>query len=103
MKFSEKIQPASYLKDHVDEILSGMESVPETFVITQDGKAILQDIETLERTQETLKLLKILAVGRQQIENGQVRPAEDVLAELRTRSFKRERLSKGDSIGLRTF
>ena len=32
----------------------------------------------------TLKLLAILAIGRRQVKEGKVRPAEDVIAEMRT-------------------
>jgi len=87
MKLSENIKPTGYLKDHVEEIVHGLGESPETFVITQDGrpKAILQDIGSFERTQETLKLLKILAIGRQQADAGKVRPAMDVIAEMRRR------------------
>ena len=85
MKLSEKIRPTSYLKDHVEEIVYGLGETQETFVITQEGKpkAILQDIESFERTQETLKLLKILALGRRQVEEGQVQSAEEVIAKIR--------------------
>ena len=38
--------------------------------------------------QKILKLLKILAIGRRQVEEGKVRPAEDVIAELRQRVKK---------------
>jgi len=85
MKLSEKIRPTSYLKDHVEEIVQGLGENPATLVITQDGtaKAILQDIASYEQTQETLKMLIIYATGRRQIEEGKVRPAEEVLAEMR--------------------
>ena len=94
MKLSEKIRPTSYLKDHVEEIVQGLGENPETFVITQEGKpkAVLQDIESFERTQETLKLLKILALGRRQAEEGQVQPAEDVIAEIRQQMGKKNDL-----------
>jgi len=84
MKLAENIKPTSYLKDHIEEIVHGLGENPETFIITQGDKpkAILQDIESFERTQETLKLLKILAVGRRQVEEGKVRPAEEVLTEI---------------------
>jgi hypothetical protein len=43
-------------------------------VITQNGeaKAVLQDVRSYEQTQETLALLKILALGNQEIEAGQL-------------------------------
>jgi PHD/YefM family antitoxin component YafN of YafNO toxin-antitoxin module len=54
------------------------------FVITQNGEAkvVLQDIESYEQTQETMALLKILALGRRQIEEGKVEPATDVIKRL---------------------
>jgi PHD/YefM family antitoxin component YafN of YafNO toxin-antitoxin module len=60
-------------------------------VITQHGeaKAVLQDIDSFERAQETMALLKILALGNRQIEAGHVEPAADVMARLRER--KRDR------------
>ena len=45
----------------------------------------MQDIDSFERTQETMALLKILALGNRQIEAGQVQPAADVIARLRER------------------
>ena len=45
----------------------------------------MQDIRSYEQTQETLALLKILALGGRQIEAGQVQPAADVIARPRER------------------
>ena len=49
----------------------------------------MQDIDSYEQTQETVALLKILALGRRQIETGQVQPAADVIARLRERRQSR--------------
>ena len=38
-----------------------------------------------QQTRETLALLKILALGTRQIETGSVRPAAEVVAQLRER------------------
>lgn len=38
-----------------------------------------------EQTQETMALLKILALGTRQIEEGKVQPAEEVIKHLRER------------------
>ena len=85
MKLSEKIRPTGYLKDHIEEIVQGFEECPATYIITQDGvaKAIFQDIASYERTQETLKMLVAYATGLRQVVEGKVRPAEEVLAEMR--------------------
>ena len=85
MKLSEKIKPTSYLKDHIDEIVQGFEECPATYIITQDGvaKAIFQDIASYERTQEAMKMLMAYAAGLRQAVDGKVRPADEVLAEMR--------------------
>jgi hypothetical protein len=56
-------------------------------IITQNGeaKAIVQDIVSYEKTQETLALLKILAMANQNIEKGRYRPAKEVFSDLRKR------------------
>ena len=59
----------------------------EPLIITQNGEAkvVVQDIDSYEQMQETVSLLKILALGNRQIEAGQVQPAADVIARLRER------------------
>ena len=56
-------------------------------ILTDNGEArlVLQDIESHEQTQETIALLKILALGNGQAESGQLRPAAEVIARLRER------------------
>jgi len=60
-------------------------------VITQNGEAkvVLQDIESYEQTQETMALLKILALSNRQIEAGNVEPAAVVIQRLRERRSAR--------------
>ena len=55
--------------------------------MTQNGEAktAMQDIESRERIQDTIALIKILALGNRQIEAGQVQPAVDVMVRLRQR------------------
>lgn len=88
MKLSNQIKPISYLKAHASDIVRGLSSQGEPLVITQNGEAkvVMQDIESYEQTQETLALLKILALGTRQIEDARVQPAEDVIKRLRGRS-----------------
>ena len=87
MRLSSQIKPISYLKAHAAEIVRTLGDRPEPLIITQNGeaKAVLQDIESYEQMQETVALLKILALGNQQIEAGQVQPAAEVMARLRER------------------
>ena len=87
MKLSRQIKPISYLKAHAAEIVRNLNEHREPLVITQNGEAkvVIQDIESYEQTQETLALLKILALGTRQIGEGKVQPAEDVIKRLRER------------------
>ena len=80
MKLSSQIKPISYLKAHAAEIVRTLGDRQEPLIITQNGeaKAVIQDIDSYERMQETVALLKILALGSRQIEAGQVQPASDV-------------------------
>ena len=44
---------------------------------------VIQDIESYEQTRETMALLKILALGSRQIDEGKVESATDVIKRLR--------------------
>lgn len=85
MRYSTRIKPISYLKANAAEVLDNLLEAREPLIITQNGeaKAVIQDIVSYEETQETLALLKILALGRQEAEAGLVEPMEDVIARLR--------------------
>lgn len=85
MNLSSQIKPISYLKAHAADIVRTLGEQGGPLVITQNGeaKAVLQDIQSYERMQETLALLKILALGRRQIEDGRVVSATDALRTLR--------------------
>ncbi len=87
MKLSSRIKPISYLKAHAAEIVRKLNDKREPLVITQNGEAkvVIQDIESYEQTQETMALLKILALGTRQIREGKVQPAENVIKRLRER------------------
>jgi prevent-host-death family protein len=87
MKLSRQIRPISYLKAHAAEIVRNLAKQQEPMVITQNGEAkvVIQDIESYEQTQHTMALLKILALGMRQVEEGNVLPAEDVIKRLRER------------------
>ncbi len=83
--------PISYLKAHAAEIVRTMSVHEEPLIITQNGEAkvVLQDIESYEQIQETMALLKILALGMRQVEEGKVQAAGEVVQRLRSRSKNR--------------
>ena len=87
MHYSSQIKPISYLKAHAAEVLAHLAEQREPLVITQNGeaRAVLQDVASFEATQETLALLKILALGQQDVAAGKVKPVAGVVARLRAK------------------
>ena len=85
MRYSARVKPISYLKANAAEVLADLADRREPMVITQNGeaKAVLQDVASFEEAQETLALLKLLALGNRDIEAGRARPARDVVKRLR--------------------
>ncbi len=77
MNLSQQIKPISYLKAHAAEVI----------------KRLRGDIESYERTQQSLTLLKILTLGNKQIENGRTETASSVIKRLRDRK-KNQRNSR---------
>ena len=91
MRYSSQVKPISYLKANAAEILLDLAEHREPLVITQNGeaKAVLQDVASFEDTQETLALLKILALGNRDVEQDRLAPIADVATRLRKRSKSR--------------
>jgi prevent-host-death family protein len=87
MKLSKQIKPISFLKAHAAEIIRNLGEKREPLVITQNGEAkvVIQDIDSYEETQQTMALLKILALGNMQIEDGKIEPATGVIMRLHER------------------
>ena len=87
MRYSSQVKPISYLKANAAEVLRRLAERREPLVITQNGeaKAVLQDVVSFEETQETLALLKILALGNQDVAAGKVKSVAEVVAGLRAR------------------
>lgn len=87
MRYSSQVRPISYFKANAAEVLTRLAEQREPMIITQNGeaKAVLQDVASFEETQETLALLKILALGNQDLVTGKVKPVTDVVARLRAK------------------
>ncbi|MGE0582628.1 MAG: type II toxin-antitoxin system Phd/YefM family antitoxin [Steroidobacteraceae bacterium] len=87
MRYSTRIKPISYLKANAAEVLEHIAEVREPLIITQNGeaKAVLQDVASYEQTQETLALLKILALGRKQETEGKLVAFDEVVTRIRAR------------------
>lgn len=81
MKLSTQIKSISYLKTNAAAIAKNAKKSREPLIITQNGEAklVIQSVEQYEQTQETLALLKLLALGDRQIENGQTVPFTEAM------------------------
>ncbi|HEY0491433.1 MAG TPA: type II toxin-antitoxin system Phd/YefM family antitoxin [Telluria sp.] len=84
MKFSGDVKPLSYLTTHTRELAQLLAESREPILITDEGEAklVVMGVRTYEDNQQTIALLKILAAGNVQLEDGQFRPANDVFADL---------------------
>lgn len=84
MHYSTQVKPISYLKAHAAQVLDELAAQREPLIITQNGeaRAVLQDVASYEQTQQTLALLKILALGRQDVAAGRLKPAAAVAQRL---------------------
>jgi prevent-host-death family protein len=90
MRYSTQVKPISYLKANAAEVLAQLTELREPMLITQNGeaRAVLQDVASFEATQETLALLKLLALGNHEIEKGKVKPVADVVQRLRDKGTR---------------
>lgn len=79
-----QIKPISYLKSHTAEVVKTITESGEPVLITQNGEArvVVQDAQSYEDQQQTLALLKILALGQKDIQAGNFQDADTFFAEL---------------------
>lgn len=85
MNLVKSIKPISYLKSHTAEIFKNLREDGTPLIITQNGeaRAVVQDIASYELTQESLALLKILALGKEEIDKGKIRPVKKAFSDMR--------------------
>lgn len=86
MSLATQIKPISYLKSNAADIVKDFATNPETIIITQNGEAkmVVMDIHEYERQQETLALLKLLAMSNNDINNGNFQEADEFFAEMKS-------------------
>jgi prevent-host-death family protein len=83
MRLTDHVKPISYLKSDAAQIVKDLTASGEPLLITQNGEAklVVQDVQSYEDTQQTLALLKILALGQKDIEQGKFKDADEFLTE----------------------
>ena len=84
MKLADHVKPIIYLNSDAAQIVKNLRASDEPMLITQKGEAklIVQGEQSYEDTQQTLVLLKILALGQKNIKQGKFNDADVFLAEL---------------------
>jgi prevent-host-death family protein len=91
MKRASRIKPISYVKANAAQIIRELAQGAEPLVITQNGEAtaVMQDVASYEATQETLALLKIIALGNRDIAEGRTIASPEVFRRLRAKRRQR--------------
>jgi prevent-host-death family protein len=81
------IKPITYMKTHSAELVAAVNKRRSPVVITQNGepRAIVMDIESYERTQDALMLLKLIAQSEEDLRRGRWLSQAQMEAELRKR------------------
>lgn len=94
MRYSTQVKPISWLKANAAEALETLTTQREPYLITQNGeaKAVLMDLASYEQQQETLALLKLLAMGERDVQEGRLASVDDAFD--RVLSRKREAAHK---------
>ena len=84
MRPSQDIKPISYVKANSGKVLEQVNTAGP-MVIIQNGEAaaVLMGVRDYEELQESMALLKILAAGKKEIEEGKASPADEVFVRLR--------------------
>jgi prevent-host-death family protein len=76
--------PVSFLASNASDVLDQAKQTQLPVMITVNGEVtgVVQDIAAYKKTQEQLALLRILAHGQKEIEEGKVTDHDDFFAEL---------------------
>jgi prevent-host-death family protein len=83
-----RVRPIGQLKARASDVIRELAECRQSVVVTVNGeaKAVLQDIAAYEEVEDTLSLLKILALAGRQVEERRVTPVRKTFARLRRRA-----------------
>ncbi len=81
------MQSVSFVKAHLAEVIESARSTGEPLLITQNGAgaAVLQDVESYDRTRRALALMKLIAMGEHDVQAGRIIPQDEVFRALRSK------------------
>ena len=80
VNLQETIRPITYLKTNAADVLTTVTETHAPIIITHNGEAkmVVQDAESYYNLKQSLSMLKLVAMGKEQIDSGKTRSAEDV-------------------------
>lgn len=80
MSLQKQIKPISYFKANASEVIRELRETGQPLIITQNGEAtaVVQDIASYERMQETIALQKIVAQGRAEYHAGKTHTFDEI-------------------------
>jgi prevent-host-death family protein len=93
MKLKESIKPISQVKAHLSKVVEDLSKTRSRVVITHNGeaKAVLQDIESYEELQESLTMLKLVAMSARSMVQGKGKGIDEAFTEIRRRVKEQSR------------
>jgi len=96
MPIVKDIRPITYLKAKAAELLHHINETHRPVIITQNGeaRAVLQDPESYEEMRNTITLLKLIAMGEDDIRKGKWAEQTDVFSGLFEKLDKLEKNEK---------
>ncbi len=92
MKLREDIRPITHLKTRAADVIKQVNKTRRPVVITQNGvaQAVLQDVDSYEKTLESLAMLQIILQGKDAREAGDVVDQDKMFADLKAKLLKRK-------------
>jgi len=80
-----KITSLSHFKSEASQLISEISKSGESIVITQNGEAsaVLQDIESYNKLQEALLMLKLLATSESDMQKGKLTEHKELFKSLK--------------------
>ncbi|OGV48372.1 MAG: hypothetical protein A2017_00505 [Lentisphaerae bacterium GWF2_44_16] len=87
MQLSETVKPISYIKSHAAEIVRDISKSRKPVIITQNGeaKAIMMGLPEYEMLQDSLAMLKLAAIGTDEIRKKKFKPAAEAFKSINSR------------------
>lgn len=91
MRLSTQVRPISFVKANAAQIIDELADGGEPVVVTRNGeaKAIMMSLYEYEKTQETLALLRLVAMARDDVKAGRTVSVEEAFQRVRDRIHRR--------------